>query len=125
MRPDELGERDDLEKTEDTWHRVNIRMNRSPRDSPKAAICSLVRTGWKPTNGTCILAKVPIAYQDEYAVYRRLLNRPIRISVNACNGIMFVMNAYPPKTNRMNSVKRLSGVSTHPTRQPCRSRRVR
>jgi hypothetical protein len=32
-----------------------------------AAMCSLVRTGWKPTKETCILDKVPIAYQDEYA----------------------------------------------------------
>lgn len=60
---------------------------------PNAAICSLVRTGWNPTKGTCILDKVPIAYQDEYATYRRLLNRPMRISVKACRGIMFVMNA--------------------------------
>ena len=60
---------------------------------PNAAICSLVRTGWKPTKGTCMLAKVPIAYHEEYATYRRLLKRPMRMSVNACSGIMFVINA--------------------------------
>jgi len=33
--------------------------------SPRAAICSLVLTGWKPTKGTCMLESVPMAYQDE------------------------------------------------------------
>lgn len=34
-------------------------------DIPRAPICSLVLTGWNPTNGTCMLANVPIAYQEE------------------------------------------------------------
>lgn len=29
-------------------------------DLPAAAICSLVRIGWKPTNGTCIDKMSPI-----------------------------------------------------------------
>jgi SOS-response transcriptional repressor LexA len=56
-------------------------------------MCSLVRTGWKPTNGTCILAKVPTAYHDENATYKRLVKRPMSIRIRACNGIMFVMKA--------------------------------
>jgi hypothetical protein len=60
-------------------------------------MCSLVLTGWNPTNGTCILARVPIAYQEEYATYKRSEKRPMKIRTKACRGIMFVMNTYPPR----------------------------
>ena len=71
----------------------NVDLNICHDNIPRAAMCSLVRTGWNPTKGTCMLASVPIAYHEEYATYSLLLNLPIRISASACRGIILVMNA--------------------------------
>lgn len=40
-----------------------------------------------------MLARVPIAYQEQYATYNLLLYLPIKMSASACNGIIFVMKA--------------------------------
>ena len=75
----------------DAFSRANLSL--SGYYVPSAAICSLVLTGWNPTNGTCMLARVPMAYHEEYATYRRLLKRPMRISASEWSRIIFVMNA--------------------------------
>lgn len=94
MTAHKLSKRNNLQKAEDTLTCLRTQLCRIEcRDIPRAAICSLVLTGWNPTNGTCILARVPIAYHDEYATYKRFEKRPIKINTNACNGIMFVMKA--------------------------------
>lgn len=69
MRSNELCESDDLKKTEDTWLLIQYGHYYAIYKFilPSAAICSLVRTGWNPTKGTCILARVPTAYHEEYA----------------------------------------------------------
>ena len=92
-------------------------------------MCSDVLRGRNPTNGTCMLARVPIKYQDEYEMYSRLVNRPINTSTNACRGstagedqrrrgqrkssafdaasvrvvldVLFVMKTYPPHAATM------------------------
>lgn len=67
-----FDKRDELQQAKDTCKRDrrSSQQNNVNWDEgqclPRAAMCSLVRTGKNPTNGTCIDARVPITYQEEY-----------------------------------------------------------
>lgn len=81
VRPDDLDKSDELKETKNTCRRHHreerdfsedacrvISMDQGSDDQPSAAICSEVLRGRKPTNGTCMLASVPIKYHDEYEI---------------------------------------------------------
>lgn len=74
---DESDEGDELKEPEDTWRSRKRKRKRDKsvqaakltdeheNDAPRAAMCSEVLRGRKPTKGTCIDARVPMRYHDE------------------------------------------------------------
>ena len=61
---DPLGETNELHQTKDTCEsQPNVRKQSYLKDIPSEDMCSLLLMGRKPTNGICMLANVPRAYQ--------------------------------------------------------------